>query len=404
MQLALAGFKRYRNRKKNFTVITIGSYFLICIFMLFFRTVYQNIHQFWISNYVGGDIVVSKDIRAYDFQHPLSPQQYFGFHQFIHNNPAFKERVSPCLRVGASLEAKGIGRPIYCLVNGIDLRNKKGFVKQLKLLDGRIFNNHRNEVVIPEQLAYRIGVGLGDSLIIYIITKDGYQNFDLLRVVGFLDISLPAQTFYSQTMIYMPLAKLRELVMSGPDQVSEVVVYKKAGLFGALPLPLLRGNFQQISGFTSFSLVRSIFYAFCFLEVIILFLIFAMAFCAIYQNVGLMNIEREKEIAIYLTTGAKPFWIRRLMLYELFIYTVYCSIWGGLLSLLFIAGINSLGIVPDILPMKLLLACMHFIIGNHWGTYLIAFFIILLLMITGSLGPVWRATGNIRISALFQAK
>jgi ABC-type lipoprotein release transport system permease subunit len=398
MEIAYAGFKRYQSRRRNFTVIIIGSYLLICIFMLFFQTTYQNIYQFWVANYVGGDIIVSKDVRAYDFQHPLSPEHYFNFHKFINNNPAFKEKVSPCLRVGALLEDKMFGRSMYCVVNGIDQMNKKGFVNQLNLVDGRMFNNRRNEVVLPQQLAYRLGVGLGDSLVIYVMTKDGYQNFDLLKVVGLLNIALPAQTFYSQTMVYMPLVKLRELLTVGSDQVSEVVVFKKLGLLRAP----LRGDFQQISGFTSFSLVRSLFFAFCFLEVIILFLVFVMAFCTIYQNVGLMNIEREKEIGIYLTNGAKPFWIRRLMFYELLFYSVYCSIWGGLLSLLVVIGVNNSGINFSDLPTKLLMACDHFIIGNHFETYLLSFLIILLLMIIGSWGPIWRATENTRITALFQ--
>ncbi len=398
IQIAYAGFKRYQSRRRNFTVIIIGSYFLVCVFMLFFRTAFQNIYEFWVANYIGGNIIVSKDVRAYDFQHPLPPENYFSFSEFINNNPAFKEKVSPCLRVGVLLEDKLFGRSMFCLVNGIDILNKKGFVKQLVLVEGRMFNNNRNEVVLPKQLAYRLGVGIGDSLVIYVMTKDGYQNFDLLKVVGFLNISLPAETFYSQTMVYMPLEKLRELVMIGPDQVSEAIVFKKVGLLRAP----FRGNFKQVNGLTSFSLVRSLFFAFWFLEATILFLVFVMAFCTIYQNVGLMNIEREKEIGIYLTNGAKPCWIQRLMFYELLLYSVYCSIWGGLLSLLVVIGVNNSGIYPGDLPTKLLMACFHFVIDNHLETYLMSFLLILLLMIFGSVGPIWRATRNPLITGLFR--
>jgi ABC-type lipoprotein release transport system permease subunit len=398
MQIAFAGFKRYRNRRRNFTVIIIGSYFLICIFLLFFRTAYQNIYRFWIVNYIGGDIIVSKNTKPYDFLHPVPLERNFHFRKFIQKNPSFKERVSPCLRVSAVLASKTSGDSVYCVVNGIDPQDKKGVVKLLNIQQGRLFNNHSNEVVLPRELGYRLGIQLGDTLAIFVIAKDGYMNCDLFKVVGYLNIALPAQIFFNQSMVCMPLAKLREFVIADPDQVSEVIVYKKAGLFGA---PLV-GNFRQISGFTSFTWVRSLFYAFCFLETIILCLIFVMAFCAIYHNVGLMNVEREKEIGIYLANGAKPFWIRRLMFYELLIYSIYCSLLGGLLSLLVVIGVNNAGIYPNDVPTKLFMACLHFTIDNHWATYLLSFLIILLLMIIGSCGPIWRATENTRITELFQ--
>lgn len=398
VQIALAGFKRYRSRRRNFTVIIIGSYFLICLFMLFFRTVIRNIDQFWVADYVGGDLIVSKTNKTYDFTRPVPPEQFFRFSQFLSRNPTYRNRVSPCLRIGALIERQIYGQSSYCIVNGIDLQNQQGFVRQLQLFEGRMFNSNRNEVVLPKQMAENLSITLGDSLIIYVITKDGYLNFDLLQVVGLLDISLPAQTFFSQTMVYMPLAKLQELMTVDQDQVSEAVVFKKPGLLGRP----LRGNYKLIKGVTSFSLIRSLFFAFRFLEAVILFLIFVMAFCAIYHNVGLMNVEREKEIGVYLTSGAKPAWIRWLMNYELLIYTVYCSLWGGLLTLLVVTGVNSLGIYPDDIPMKLLMACSHFSIGNHPGIYLLAFLIVLFLMITGSLRPVWRATENTRIIELLQ--
>ncbi len=398
MQIALAGFKRYRNRRRNFTVIIIGSFFLICIFMLFFRTAYRNIYQFWINNYIGGDIIVSKNVKPYDFLQPVPLERNFNFRSFIRKNPSFKDRVSPCLRVGAMLANKSSEDSLYCIVNGIDPENQKGVVKLLNIQQGRIFNNHSNEVVLPRSLGLRLGIQVGDTLAVFVMAKDGYMNCDLFKVVGFLSISLPAQIFFNQSMVFMSMANLRELVNAGPDQVSEVIVYKKAGLFGPPPA----GNFRHISGYTSFTWVRSLFYAFCFLETIILSLIFVMAFCAIYHNVGLMNVEREKEIGIYLANGAKPFWIRRLMFYELFIYSLYCSFWGGLLSLVVIIGVNNAGIYPSDIATKLLMACLHFTIDNHWAIYLLSLLIILLLMLIGSWRPIWRATESTRVTELFQ--
>lgn len=364
--------------------------------MLFFQTAYQNIYRFWVADYVGGDVIVSKNARAYDFLHPLPLERDFDFRKFINHNPAFKEKVSPCLRVGAMLASKTSGNSLYCVVSGIDLRDKKGFTKQLSLFEGRMFDAHRNEVVLPREVAYSLDMQLGDYLVIYVKTKDGYQNFDLFKVVGYLNISLPARTFYSQTMVYMSLAKLRDLVTVDSDRVSEIIVLKKPGLFGAP----LRGDFQRISGYISFSQIRSLFYAFCFMEIVILCFVFMMAFCAIYHNVGLMNAEREKEIGIYLTNGANPFWIRRLMFCELVIYTFYCSIWGGLMSLLVVVGVNNAGLYPDDIPTRFMMACSHFTIDNRWESYLVSFLIILSLMIIGSFGPIWRATENTRVNEL----
>lgn len=398
MQIAYAGFKRYQKRRRNFTIILIGSYFLICFFMSFFVTANRNINYFWVKSYVGGDIVVSKNLKRYDFLHPVPPEYFFNYHKFLTLNSSYQNKVSPCLRIGALLQSKKTNdRSCYCIVNGVDSHNLQALEQPLKLFEGRLFQNDQNEVVLPESIAANLKAKIGDQINIYVVTKDGYPNFEMVKVVGFLDISLGAQTYFRQTMVYMPINKIRELTTVGNDDVSEIISIKNRGIFPAF----LQGNYRNISGVTSFSMARSLFYAFGFLRIVILLLIFVVAASSIYHNVGLMNSEREKEIGIYLTNGAQPSWIRRLLFYELFIYTIYCSVLGGIISYLAISGFNNLGFYPINIPTQLLMACNHFTITNYLGIYLISFLIMLGLMIVGSAGPIWESTGINRITKLF---
>lgn len=398
LRIAYAGFLRYRKRRRNFTIILIGGYFLIIFFLSFFNTVNRNLQEFWVKDYVGGDIIVAKKLKQYDFMQPVAPEHYFRYTQFLTANPAFRNQVSPCLRVGALLESKTNGRSLYCIMNGVDLKNKRGLERQLDIIEGRLFRSDQFEVVLPEAIAASLKAKLGDSIVIYVVTPDGYYNFELIKVVGFLNVSFAVENIANQTMIFMPLNKMRELTTVGADEVSELISVKKAGLFPAQ----LHSDYRKVNGVTSFSIVRSLHFAFYFLEIVILLLILAITLSSIYHNVVLMNSEREKEIGIYLTSGAGPFWIRKLMFYELLIYSAYCSVWGGLLGCSAIIGFNSLGIYPINNISHLLLGASRFEITNQPGMYAVTFLVMLVMMFGGSVRPIWKATGKVRIMDLFR--
>lgn len=396
LRIAYSGFKKYRKRRKNLTVILIGSYFLCYFFISLFTTINNNLWTYWVKDFIGGDIIVSQKLQTYDIFTPISPDYYFDYLDFLKANRTFdKPQVSPRLRVGALLENKNSDNSVPCIVIGVDLQTEKKLNDYIQVDEGRLFDPSQNEMVIPESVASNINAKIGDQIVMYVKTKEGYLNYNLVKVVGFLSLS-SASSYLGQNIAYMPISQVRDLTMSDDNTVSELLYVKKG-----IDIPNRGSGYKVINALNSFSIVRSLSLAFGFLVIIIFLLIFSFSLSSIYNNVTIMSAERYKEIGVYLTYGAKPYWIWFLLLLELVIYTLYCSLFGGLFSLLVVVGINNLGLYPIDMPTEMLMSSSHFIMKIGPSLFISAFLILLCLVILGGLRPIWSATGNIRVSSLF---
>ena len=226
-----------------------------------------------------------------------------GYHKFLRENPGLATRVAPQLRVGALLENKTTDDSNPCIITGLDLGRQRRLNDFLKISDGRYFTPGKKEIVLSEAVALNIKAKIGEKIVIYIITKDGYPNFDLLTVVGFVKRESAAMDA-GQYIAYMSIEQVRELMMTDKDSVSELL-YVDPGNHNLIGL---NGPYRMMSGMAALSIVRSLSLAFNFLKIIIFLLIFSLAISSIYHNVVLMSMERYGEIGVYLTYGAKPAW------------------------------------------------------------------------------------------------
>lgn len=186
--------------------------------------------------------------------------------------------------------------------------------------------------------------------------------------------------------------------MTGEDTVSELLYAPGGGGFSS---SLRRSGYRRVGGLTAFSMVRSLYLAFRFLAFALYIPVFAFTLSVVYHNVVLLNAERVREIGVYLTYGARPYWLRRLFLLELTLYTAYCAVFGGILSYLAVKGINSLGFYPIDIATEVLMASTHFLIKTDLAGFGLAFVILWGLVLAGSVRPIWEATAASRVVELF---
>ena len=396
--IAYKGWKRYKKRGKNLTVVIIGSFFLVALLLSLFSTIRENLWNYWVADFLGGHIIIREGIEDYDLFHPLPFEEFFSYSDFLKENPNMRDVVAPHLKTGVLLEGRSSQNSVDCIITGIDLEKETGLSNHIRIRAGRYFRPGAKEIIIPESVGLMIGAELGDEIVLFFITKDGYFNYDLFTVVGFIEISLAA-TYFGHYRGFVSIDILREMLMITDDTVSELLyVPERENSFSVFKST----GYRMVNGISSFSVVRAFSKAFSFLKLTLFLLVFFFTVIVVYHNVVIINEERIKEIGIYLTYGAGTYWIKSLMFLELIFYTVYCGIWGCIISWLFIKWINSLGIYSIDMATEIVMASAHFVLKTDWTEFFKAFLLLLLLVVAGGCRPIWKATESSRIVGLFK--
>lgn len=396
-RVARKGWTRYRRKGKSLTLALSGVFFLLVLFLSLFSTLRQNLWDYWVEGFVGGHLITAGSVEDYDLFHPLPPEDYFSYREFLAANPSLAGMVAPHLKTGALLENRETQDAIDCIITSIDLAQETGLNDHIKIKRGRFFTPGTKEIILPENIAVALGVELGDEVTVFLLTEQGYFNYDLLTIVGFVDLSLAA-SYFGLFRSFVPIDTLRELMFCGEDTVSELL-YVPGGR-GSLS-GFGRPGYRMINGIESFAQVRAFSWAFKFLEFIFSFLILSFAVTVVYHNVVLINEERTAEIGVYLTYGASPSWIKTLMFMENMLNTAYCALWGGAAGWFCLRGINNLGLYPVDAAMEILMATSHFTLRSGWDLFLKAFLILLFLAGLGSYRPIWRVAESRRVVGLF---
>src|SRR5690554_3252616 len=159
LRIAWTGWKKYRKRRRNFTVVLTGSYFLLFFFISLFSTINENLWTYWVEDFVGGDLIVEAGLPSYDLFNPIPPEHYFSYGKFLDAGPHMKEKVAPRLRVGALLEGRETGDSAACVLIGVDLEKERNLNDHITVTAGRPFTSGTNEIILPEAVAANIEIG-----------------------------------------------------------------------------------------------------------------------------------------------------------------------------------------------------------------------------------------------------
>jgi hypothetical protein len=300
--LALAGFSRYRKRRKNLTAALAIVSFLMLFFINLFSVLDSNLARYWAERGLPGDLVLSDAESQAGIMQPVDPDHYFSPADFYSRNPRLIGSSSARLRIGAmgaSMEANGDFDTMFVLV-GIDGTEEGKLPKGVEIEEGGPFSGETGELVLPRFIMNSLGVSLGDSVVLAARSSAGFLSMEAAKVVGVMKEDYAGAMVFGNYLGYAPLALVQDL--SGEAVASEILV--KPG--SVTPLAPLKGPYRLFPALSTFGIARAVSMAYRFLEWIVLAFLGVFAFAVVYQNVSLMNEERRGEIAVYLAYGAAP--------------------------------------------------------------------------------------------------
>ena len=178
----------------------------------------------------------------------------------------------------------------------------------------------RNELVVGEELARQLAVGVGDELVVVASGADGSMANDLYAVAGIYRTGLVE--FDASTAV-MPLTDLQTLVALGPDRIHEIAVATADPSTAAATAARLSatldadGRAVTVAPWTELNpvlreyaaLADSVYWVF-------IAIIFAVASFGVANTMLMATFERRREFAVMLALGAAPRSIVGIVLYE----------------------------------------------------------------------------------------
>ena len=377
----------------------IISFFLLFFFFSLFEALFDNLRNYWGDMLIGSGSIVAKDVEDYDILMPLDPEHYFSVNELAAIEDIF---ITPRLHVAAVFEGYHNENKAVVNLYGIDVDKELQLTPDLYVLKGCYPERGKKEVVLFQELLGYLDIDVGDEIIIYANTIDGYQNYDLARVVGvlyFKDTQYFDATQYE--LAYAPLEFVRELIYAEEDQISEAGFRANNWLERYSLNKCLPDSLKLTSFWESTDMLYNIYFSYSFFRWLIFVIILVVVFISVYHNINLVVSERFREIGVYITFGARKSWILGNWICELTIYLLYCSLWGGLLAFLLLYFINSMGIYAINEVFALLLAGDELKINIKPANYLSTFGLMWIIACLSALTPVARSIDEKAVKDLF---
>ena len=342
LRLAGKGFKKFRKRRRNLTLLLIGAFFILIVTFSLFASIFANQQSYW-GDLMLGSGVITVDEVDYEVTIPPDHDEYFSYTE-VKESLSADILFTPRLRVGAILEGFDSETEKNYSLWGVDVEQELALTPKIFVIEGRFPEEGAREIALFPQGAGILDVRVGDQVIIYVNTVDGYPNYDLVEVVGFLSFRDARVHMYAHNIVYTSLNFLQDLKLVAADQVSEVL-FRTDSFFDSWQINRnLPEDFQRLAPQESIGMYYAITELYGFFKWLIFFLVLAVVISAVYHNISLIIKERLREIGVYITYGAKKGWVIRLWLFELTLYLLYCSLWGLVLAFLFGWLLNTLEI------------------------------------------------------------
>lgn len=395
LKLAFSGCLRYQRRLKNLTAALTIVFILSFFFISLFTSLNSNLRDYWVGNYIGGDLIANKGEKFFDLTKPIKFENYINYNDFISENRALEKFTSPRIRCSVRLEGDNldeiVARPV--IMTGLDYEKEKLLNDFITIEEGRMFNPGSREVILPQSVASDLGANIGEKVYAFATTIDSYSNAEALEVVGFYKTVQAAGFAFGNFYAFMDLSVIQELIQT--DLNSEIFIYGDRFVN-------LKGDYVKNDSIKAISISRTIKMAYDVMFYVVITLLLIFCFGVVLQNITMMNEERKGEIAVYLTYGAKPIWIKSLMLLELVLYILFCSVLGAILSLFLNIWLNSLGLYPVDIFSEILLGGRELVLLRSFPLFVKTWIYLTVLVLVAGYYPINKCVQAMNIIGLFK--
>lgn len=221
---------------------------------------------------------------------------------------------------------------------GVELEREVRLTRFLDpLVVGRLPGAGANEMVVGEEMARQLAIGVGDELVVVASAADGSMGNDLYAVTGVFRTGLVE--FDGSTAV-MPIADLQTLVAFDADRIHEIAVATTDPAAAAVTAERLAAALDAedreivVAAWTELNPVLSQYVALADgMYWIFIVVIFGVACLGVANTMLMATFERRREFAIMLALGVKPWSIVGGVLHEALAMGVVSLAIGAALAL-----------------------------------------------------------------------
>ena len=188
------------------------------------------------------------------------------------------------------------------------------------LVDGRLVQPGRNELMVGDELARQLAAEVGDEIVLVAPGADGSMGNDLFELVGIFHSGL---TFFDSRQGVVPLDALQSLIVMDPGRIHEVAVStadpwiaeavaeRLSTALGPMDLDIEVAPWTELRPevVEYVALLESFYF-------LIIAIVFAIAMFGVANTMLMGTYERRREFAVMLALGTGPRHIVLTVLYE----------------------------------------------------------------------------------------
>jgi ABC-type lipoprotein release transport system permease subunit len=209
-----------------------------------------------------------------------------------------------------------------------------------------------NEIIMPEQLAKNLYLNIGDAAILIVRTVDGYQNYEFVTLSGYFDTGI-ASLLYSDSVAYMPINSLREIMMADSETVNEILTFDGDFAFKS------DEDFIHYKAIEKLSLPKMADIVFILMEIILMaFFLGFIAQLILSSSVDLID-RRKSEISVLLAYGLTKSEIITQFIMEMAFFVLVVLLTGGLFCIILTGIINQAHFYAFNLPIEFIFSSLE---------------------------------------------
>jgi len=402
MLLKLAWRNIWRNKRKS--LIVLSSVIVGMIAVIFYDGLDHGMLRQMLNNQISNS-VSQIQIHKKGFNNNKVIKNYIPDNPLVEkvvksqkDIKAYSERV---ITFGlASSASSSSGVYIYGVYP--DMEAKVSDIKK-SIVEGKFFTGNKRDIVIGKQLADKLGVSLGDKVVIMANTPNGDIGSDLFRAAG---IFQTVSTDFDKTTIYIPIKTAQEMLGIDSHIYEYAIIlndYHNVDKVKAELESKLSNKYEVLS---YKDLLPMLIYQMDLYDqtMWIFYMIVGLALIFGIVNTMLMSVfERINEIGVLMAIGMKNSKIFLMFVLEAFMIGVIGTILGLALGLLIhwpisISGINF-SIFSDALKSFGIGAVIYPVLSVTNTVMLVI--IIPFIAVIGALYPAYRAIKLEPIKAIY---
>jgi ABC-type lipoprotein release transport system permease subunit len=402
MLFKLAWRNIWRNKRKS--LIVLGSIVVGMIAVIFYDGLDHGMLRQMLNNQISSS-VAHIQIHKEGFNNNKVIKNFIPDNQIVEkvvknqkDIKAYSERVITFGLLSSATSSSGV------YIYGIypEMEAKVSNIKS-SIIQGNFLSEGKRDIVIGKKLAEKLGVGIGDKLVLMANTPEGNIGSDLFRVSG---IFQTVNSEFDKSTIYVPVKTVQQM-LNIDNHIYEYAIilndYRNADKVKAELESKLNSSYEVLS---YKDLLPMLIYQMELYDesMWIFYMIVGLALIFGIVNTMLMSVfERTNEIGVLMAIGMKNSKIFLMFVFEAFMLGLIGTIAGLICGLLIhwpisISGINF-SIFSDALKSFGIGAVIYPVLSV--SNTIVLTIIIPFIAVIGALYPAYRAIKLEPIKAIY---